>query len=318
MVASRSLKTLVKRGALLTAANWPIVPVQFVAESILKLLVGVPIVGGFILLVLVVGRELPAASMDSIRDVGFGLLSALSDHPAGLAGFLASFVIAIAGGSILTFVVKAGTVSVLVEAERVAGEIERPPLRRAQLQAARRWSPEQFLEGYTRFGPRFVRLGLFLMAAYAIIGGAYLFVAFGLYRVLIPATPGWTAVLAGAASSALVVAISLANFIYLLIQMVIAADDVSVRVAAGRVVRFLRHDGQWVLAVFLVVLSLVIVGMGVSIVAAGALGLISFVPFVGFAVFPLQAVAWLLRGLIFQFIGFTALGSYLTLYRGKS
>jgi hypothetical protein len=46
--------------------------------------------------------------------------------------------------------------------------------------------------------------------------------------------------------------------------------------------------------------------------------LISFVPFVGLAVFPLQAIAWFVRGMLFQYLGLTALGSYLTLYRGHA
>ena len=49
-----------------------------------------------------------------------------------------------------------------------------------------------------------------------------------------------------------------------------------------------------------------------------ALGLISFGPFVGLAVFPLQAIAWFVRGMLFQYLGLTALGSYLTLYRGHA
>jgi hypothetical protein len=44
-------------------------------------------------------------------------------------------------------------------------------------------------------------------------------------------------------------------------------------------------------------------------------GLIAFVPLVGLAVFPLQIAALLIRGLLFEYIGLTALGAYLTLYR---
>jgi hypothetical protein len=42
--------------------------------------------------------------------------------------------------------------------------------------------------------------------------------------------------------------------------------------------------------------------------------LIAFVPLVGLAVFPLQIAALLLRGLVFEYLGLTALGAYLTLY----
>jgi hypothetical protein len=39
------------------------------------------------------------------------------------------------------------------------------------------------------------------------------------------------------------------------------------------------------------------------------------VPLVGLAVFPLQIAALLLRGLVFEYIGLTAMGAYVTLYR---
>jgi hypothetical protein len=42
--------------------------------------------------------------------------------------------------------------------------------------------------------------------------------------------------------------------------------------------------------------------------------LIAFVPLVGLAVFPLQIAALLLRGFVFEYLGLTALGAYITLY----
>ena len=55
-----ALKTALKRGALIAAANWPLVVVQFVAESTLKLILGVPVVGGIFLVVLLLQARLPA------------------------------------------------------------------------------------------------------------------------------------------------------------------------------------------------------------------------------------------------------------------
>ena len=52
MAHAPALKTALKRGALIAAANWPLVVVQFVAESTLKLILGVPVVGGIFLVVL--------------------------------------------------------------------------------------------------------------------------------------------------------------------------------------------------------------------------------------------------------------------------
>ena len=55
-----------------------------------------------------------------------------------------------------------------------------------------------------------------------------------------------------------------------------------------------------------------------SALAWSGVGLIAFVPLVGLAVFPLQIAAFLLRGLVFEFLGLTALGAYLTLYHGHA
>jgi hypothetical protein len=52
-----------------------------------------------------------------------------------------------------------------------------------------------------------------------------------------------------------------------------------------------------------------------SILATTALGLIAFVPLVGLAALPLQLIAWLLRGLVFEFVGLTALAAYVHVYR---
>ena len=39
-----------------------------------------------------------------------------------------------------------------------------------------------------------------------------------------------------------------------------------------------------------------------SILATAGLGLIAWVPLVGLAVLPLQAAAWLLRGIVFEYL----------------
>jgi hypothetical protein len=67
--------------------------------------------------------------------------------------------------------------------------------------------------------------------------------------------------------------------------------------------------------VFGVVLLLVVGATIVSVIATTSLGVIAFVPLVGLAVVPLQLLAWLFRGLVFQLVGLSALGAYLTLYR---
>jgi len=53
----------------------------------------------------------------------------------------------------------------------------------------------------------------------------------------------------------------------------------------------------------------------VSIVATAGLGLINLVPILGLAVLPLQLLAWIFRGIVFQYLGLTAIGAYVRLYR---
>jgi len=110
--------------------------------------------------------------------------------------------------------------------------------------------------------------------------------------------------------------ITVVNLLYLLVQIVIAADDCSVAAAARRVGAFLRHERRHVIAIFGLVLGMVVAATGASVLATAALGLVAFVPFVGLAALPLQLLAWLLRGLVFQYLGLASVGAYLKLYRG--
>jgi hypothetical protein len=107
------------------------------------------------------------------------------------------------------------------------------------------------------------------------------------------------------------------NFVYLLIQVVIASDDCSISTAARRVGGFLQRARGPVIAVFLVILAIVVFATGASLLATAALGLISFVPLLGLTVLPLQLGAWLFRGLVFQYIGLSSAGAYLRLYRSS-
>ena len=62
------------------------------------------------------------------------------------------------------------------------------------------------------------------------------------------------------------------------------------------------------------ILSLMLMATGASIMATTALGLIGFVPLVGLAALPLQVLAWLVRGVIFQFVGLTGVATYLRMH----
>jgi len=313
MSNSPGLKAALKRGALLAAANWPLVIVQFVAESSLKLLLAVPIVGGAFLVALLLDTSLTDLLSGDARDIVTAILSA---NPAALIAFVTATLVVLVGGSLLTFVVKAGTVAVLAEAERIAGPIEKPPLRLEPLRRASTVGIDSFLAGCARLWRRYVRIGLGLLIIYALTAGLYLAFVLGGYELAANSALmlGWTAA-AALASSALIVWITVVNFFYLMTQMVVAIEDVPVRTGVGLAVRFVWGHLREVAAVFGVVLVGVVIATSASILATAGLGLIAFVPLVGLAVLPLQLAAWLLRGIVFEYLALAALGAYLSHYR---
>jgi hypothetical protein len=316
MSQAPALKTSLKRGALLAAANWPLVVVQFIAESTLKLILGVPVVGGIFLVVLLLDADVEEVLRGDVREILAAVFSALRANPAALTAFAIAFLIVLIGGSVLTFIVKGGTVAVLVDADRHAGALERPPLRLVMLRRANRTGIDPFLDGCRRLGGRYIKLGAALLVVYAITAAAYFGLLFGGYALAdnIGVLLWWT-IIAAAASSVAIVWITLVNFVYLITQIVVAVDDVGVRAALATVGRFLRRNAREMAGIFGIVLVLVLLATAASILATTGLSLIGFVPFVAVAVMPLQIAAWLVRGIVFQYLALTAAGAYLTQYR---
>lgn len=311
-----ALKSSLKRGAFIAAANWPLIAVQFVAEGTLKLLLAVPVIGGIFLVVLLLGADLEEILAGDVREIIGAVVIALRTNPVALTAFSAAFLLVLLGGSTLTFIVKGGTVAILAEAEAQAGPIERPPLRLAALRRANRTDITPFLAGSRRLWRRYVKLGACLLLVYAATAVVYLSLVVGGYAVAgnTGVLLGWTFA-AALASSALVVWITLVNFFYLLTQMAIAVEDLGVREAVARVGHFVRASAREVAGIFGIVLLLVGVATVVSILATAGLGLIAFIPLVGLAMVPLQVAAWLLRGFVFEYLALTAFGAYLTQYR---
>jgi hypothetical protein len=310
------LKAALKRGALIAAANWPLVIVQFVAESSLKLMLAVPIVGGAFLVALLLDTSMSELLHGDVREIVTSIVTALRQSPLALAAFAAAGLLVLVGGSILTWVVKAGTIALLAEAEQIAGPVERPPLRFETLRRASVVAIEPFIAGSSRLWRRYVRIGIGLLVIYALTAAAYLAFVFGGYALAGNSAVllGWTA-LAAVASSVLIVWITLVNFFYLITQMVVAIEDVSVRKGVRLAIGFVWGHLREVAAVFGVVLIVVVVATAASILATAGLGLIAFVPLVGLAVLPLQLAAWLVRGIVFEYLGLAALGAYLSHYR---
>jgi hypothetical protein len=52
-----TVQAVLKRGALVAAANWPVTLIQSATDALFKLLVGVPLIGGIFLVALVVGDD---------------------------------------------------------------------------------------------------------------------------------------------------------------------------------------------------------------------------------------------------------------------
>jgi hypothetical protein len=316
MTDAPGLRITLKRGALLAAANWPLVAVQFVAESTLKLLLAVPVVGGLFLVVLLLGGSADQLLAGDVRDVVAEVFSAMRQNVAALIAFSLSLALVLLGGSALTFVVKAGTVSILAQAEAQAGSIEQPPVRLEAVRRAGAVAIEPFLAGCQRLWRRYLRVGGCLIAVYAVTALLYLGLVVGGLSLVANAGVllGWTMATA-IASSVLVVWITLVNVFYLLIQMVMAVEDIGVRRAARRAVAFVRGSLREIAGIFGVVLALAVIATVASIVATAGFGLINLIPVLGLAVLPLQMAAWIVRGFVFQYLALTALGAYLTQYR---
>src|SRR6188508_952902 len=311
-----ALKASLKRGAFIAAANWPLIAVQFIAEGTQQLLLAVPVVGGVAMVVLLLGANVEDVMGNDVKGTIPHVIAALRANPVALGLFAAAFLVVLLGASVLTFIIKAGTVSILAAAESQAGPIERPPLRLAALRRANLTNIEPFLDGCRKLGRRYVKLGLCLLVVYGLTAAACLGFLAGGYGLSdnFGVFLGWT-VAAIPALSALVMWITLIYFFYLLTQMAIAVENVGVREGTRKVAQFIRASIREVAGIFGVVLLLVAIMTGASILATAGLGLIAVVPFVGLAMVPLQLGAWLLRGVVFEFLGLTALGAYLTQYR---
>ena len=304
------LKLALKRGALIAAANWQVTLIQSAADALFKLLLAVPIVGGVFLVALVVGTEPTGLVTLPWREMVTTTIASLFAIPAVLTAFLLALAIVIVGGSTFMFLVKGGTMTTLVAADTHGGPVEQPPLHLSALARASQFSAERFIEGSSRLFPRYLRLGFLLMGVYFLSAGSYLSVIIASQAT----DQGWG--IPALATALFVTWITLVNFLYLLLQIIMAADGCSLAAAVPRGLAFLRSETRRVAAVFAVVLALVLCATGASLLATAALGLISFVPFLGLAVVPLQLAAWLVRGVVFQYLGLAAVGAYLKLYRG--
>jgi len=264
-----------------------------------------------VLVALVVGgNPFDLLRLDDLTQTISTMVGVLLAQPVALAAFMTALGVILTGGSVLMFAVKAGSVTVLLAGDRAAGAIEVPPLRLAALREANQATFERFIDGVRRLFSRYLRLGIVLTVVYAIIAAGYLAFLVG------PAVPQTldNPLTVTLASLAVVVAITIVNFIYLLLQIVMAADDCGVLAAIPLVARLLRQRATEITQVLAAILALMLMATGASILATTALGLIAFVPFVGLAALPLQVFAWLVRGVVFQYVGLTGVATYVRMH----
>jgi len=101
-----TLKDVLKRGALVAAANWPVAIVQATADSLFKLLVAAPLIGGIFLVALVVGAEPIELMSLEWRQLAPTIASTLLVRPTVLAAWVAALAVVLVGGSLFVFLVK--------------------------------------------------------------------------------------------------------------------------------------------------------------------------------------------------------------------
>jgi len=304
-----TFKTALKRGLLVAAANWPVALAQATADALFKVLMAAPLVGGVILATLVINADTDALTTNDWRVLTAALISSLLQHRVVLAAFLSSLTLVIVGGSLFVFLVKGGTIGVLVRGERQAGALELQPLQLTGLYSASGFSLERFVDSCRALFPRYARLGFVLLVVYLLTGGIFVAV------LLLGSRTNESLAFTSITTIVFAIGTTFVNLLYLLVQVVIAADDCGISTAVRRVIAFVRHDRRVLAGVFGVLLGMVVLATGASLIAFTALSLIFLVPFAWLAAIPLQLLAFLLRALVFEYIDLTSIAAYAALYR---
>lgn len=303
------------RGALVTIGNWPIVLIDFAIESLYKMSLVVPLVGGALMVTALVGGSVRSIFAEGVRTAAARIVAALMDAPVALTSFIAAFALVGAGGALLMFVWKGGTLAVLVAGERKAAEAGRGA-RYAAMTGAYAYDLDALLSGVRRFSRRMRGLSLWLSGVYAILGTGYVLALAGAFRLADRPDIGaiWPLAVA-AATGAGVVALTLANVAFDVLRVIVVCDDCGLRAAWARLSAFLVQDARQVIGIFAVLTGLFALAAAASLLVAAGLALVAWVPVVGIVVVPLQLAAWLIRGVLFQWMGLTALCAYQAQYR---
>ncbi len=316
MPSALPLRAALKQGALVTASNWPVVLVEFALWGLYELALGVPVVGGAFMVAVLLGFNVDGLLGQGVRETADLIIGSLSAAPVALAAFLAALAVVAAGGLIMIGIVKAGTLAVLVTGERAGPDLHRAPVHVATLRRASTWSLATMYHATRHYGRRAATLAAWLSLAYLCIGALSLgAIATGFWLAADSAWANAWPVLVMLATSAGVLAVTVANLVFDLTRIIIVTDDCRVGEAFRRMRRFLVGDARQIIGIFAVTSLLLGLAATAWILATANVALIGFVPFAGLLVAPIQAAVWIARGLLFQFAGLTTLSAYQTQYR---
>jgi len=114
MAAALPLKAALKRGFLITLANWPVVVIEFTIGALFRAALAVPVLAGAVMVAAMIGGDVRALVAEGLRAAADVILATLATSPLALAAFLAAVAIVAFGGVIILYVVKTGTLSVLM------------------------------------------------------------------------------------------------------------------------------------------------------------------------------------------------------------
>jgi hypothetical protein len=310
------LRTALKRGALITAANWPVIAVQFIVVSVARVALAVPIAGGAFMVAVLSNADVTSIFAGGLQSAAGIVIASLLNRPVALWSFIAALCVVAAGSGVISWLAQAGVMGTLMAGERAAGDLHRPPLRMDAIRRAGAFSIEDFLAAVSHFGRRFVLLGSWLYVGYAIL--ATVAVTTLTLATRLAERDGWSVVLPLSAVVVTAVGLVLVGALQLtqaLLQTIMTTDDCRLSVSVARLRLFLLHDARQVLGIFGVVLLLLVLATAAFVMATTGLALIAWVPLVGLAVVPLQLAAWLMRGVIFHYMDLTAWSAYQSQYR---
>src|SRR6187549_611193 len=114
------------------------------------MLLAVPVVGAAVLVGALLGGDLGTLIQGSVREMFARVIDALTSEPLALIAFVVSFAIVLIGGSVLMFLIKGGTVAVMIAADRGAGPIELDPLHLGALRHAGAFTWARYVRGCER------------------------------------------------------------------------------------------------------------------------------------------------------------------------